>query len=140
MKKTFFISFAILFCSFTCAAQTKDNFLEINSPKIIVFTILRPEADSTGFFQTKEIQIKRLKGRLNFIKFTSGGTETNVSVIDSVRAAQYIDIKYCPSEKNLNFNSTENCLMDITEWQPSTYYVNYRSCNFFGGYVLRITE
>ena len=113
-----------------------DSSYTIENLEIIVYKLALPHIDSFDSFSEKTIEIKADRKKPLFLQFQSGGTETNITIRDSVYANNFKKRLDCPPSKQLNFGHNESGLLDISDLKAGTYFVQYSSCNFIGSYKL----
>src|SRR5690606_32372296 len=93
----------------------------------IYFVDLPDGLDTTDFNVSITLDSNK---RIHKIKFTNGGTETNVFIYDSTYL-KTIQRNTLPKVKPLvkgNFTHDQEVLLDITLLQRGQYYVHYLSC------------
>lgn len=117
--------------------KSKNKLITITNLEIVVFELGIPPRDT---FDLTLIEVEKDSLKPTFLKFQSGGTETNIVVVDSVYANNYQSMWDCPAGKRLNFGHDESGLLDISNLRKGTYYIQYVSCNGGGSYKLILTD
>jgi len=145
-KKAFIIiTSCLLVTLYSCGQKTNsndknikliDSSFTIENLEIVVYKIALPHIDSFDSFSEKTIEIKADRKKPLFLQFQTGGTETNITIRDSVYANNFKKRLDCPPSKQLNFGHNESGLIDISDLKAGTYFIQYSSCNFIGSYKL----
>ena len=117
----------------------KDSLVTIKTTEILIYELSIPKLKDYNFPETT-VNIKLKNSQPTFIQFHSGGTETDILMIDSVRASNYNNIWDSRPLKKLQFGDDESGLIDISDLSSGVYFIRYSSCNFGGIYKLVLTE
>ena len=118
----------------------KDSLVTMKNVDIVVYEIAIPPRDTFDIFPETVLTIKRDSIKPTFLKFQSGGTETNIALIDSAYANNYKNIWDSPDAKRLDFGFSESGLLEISNLRKGTYLIRYSSCNIGGNYKLILAE
>jgi hypothetical protein len=118
----------------------QDSFVTKTNLDIIVCQLAIPPRDTFDLFPEITIAIKKDSIKPTFLKFQPGGTETNITIIDSVYSTNFKNIWDCPVSKQLDFLHNESGLLDISDLQKGTYFIRYSSCSRGGNYKLVLTN
>ncbi len=118
----------------------QDSLIYATNLNILVYQIGIPPLDSFRMFPETVLEIKKDKSKPTFLKFRHGGTETDISIIDSSNAINYKNTWNCPSFKHLSFDINESGLIEISDLKSGTYFISYSSCYTRGTYKLILRD
>ena len=122
------------------ATSKQDSSIRIKTIDVIVYELSISPYIKDGIFPTKRVEIKKHDTKPTFLRFFSGGSETNIRIIDSTYSRNNKNIWDTPPAKQLDFGYLESGLLDVSNLRKGTYFVFYMSCNISGNYVLTMTN